>query len=427
MLPILVAAALLSGPTLREPVGRGPAPADPVGRRVASLLSGSPVVYRSVAVVPLYAPLPSAAGHGSATSVTWLDDELQARPVFDAGELYLRILNPTKHPVLVPAGTLFRHDGAEVFAGRGVVVPAQFAALLPATPHGPVTGAEHEPAGRVTPVATGAALHGGIAVRARVLSGWGVLGADRFADIQRLPQIRGPSGRLALRCEPVLDDFAGTAVGAVFLIGNRPVAAHVFGRHDHFRAAFPGLARAVYIQARQAERVGDGAAIRSATRKGDPIPPALAFLRSMLRRKGATSDSYDKGREVTFRDPLARAVGHAVLGPEGELVHLGAYAVGGLWPAENGAPGAAGGGAAGVPGAEPGRPDRRRPTPSEESPGATDRRPRPSLAAERQRARRPGPPDTGSPSPANQSGNGRPRGSPGASGGSTGGGGGRAR
>jgi len=203
---------------------------------------------------------------------------------------------------------------------------------------------------------------------------------------------------------------------AVFLIGNRPVAAHVFGRHDHFRAAFPGLARAVYIQARQAERVGDGAAIRSATRKGDPIPPALAFLRSMLRRKGATSDSYDKGREVTFRDPLARAVGHAVLGPEGELVHLGAYAVGGLWPAENGAPGAAGGGAAGVPGAEPGRPDRRRPTPSEESPGATDRRPRPSLAAERQRARRPGPPDTGSPSPANQSGNGRPRGSPGASG-----------
>ncbi len=398
MLSLLVA-ALVAGPVLRAPVGRGPVgsrtvPADPVRHRVAGLLAGPPVLHRSVAVVPLYASLPSLAGHGKGSSVTWLDRGLQARPLFEGNQSYLRVANPTPHPVLVPAGTLFQYGKSEAFTGRGVVVPANFAALLPAVLRHPRANEEHAPAGRVTPVATGAAMHPEINGDT-VASGWHVFGITRLVAIQRLGEIDRPTKTLVKHSQQALNDFGRTAVGAVFLVGNRPISAHVFGRHDLFRTAFADLARAAVIQARQVERAGNTAEIRRAARTGSPVPSALAFLRALQRYDGVTTESYAEGFEVAIRAPLERVVGQALLDRDRSLLHLAYYAVGGYWPATSLDARNEGGRAGGVPGGGPapkGPPTNPNP---EGSPGVTDRRPRPTIAAERQRARRPDPPNPG--------------------------------
>jgi hypothetical protein len=120
---------------------------------------------------------------------------------------------------------------------------------------------------------------------------------------------------------PALDAYAGTAVGAVFLVEDRPVAAHVFGRHDLFVAALPDLVPGVAAAARERPR-----------RTGvDARAVALAWLRAAARNGTGWSESCGEGSETTVIDPRQRTAGHAVTDERGTLVHA-AFHVAAAWP-----------------------------------------------------------------------------------------------
>jgi hypothetical protein len=114
----------------------------------------------------------------------------------------------------------------------------------------------------------------------------------------------------------MLDAFGGTAVGAVFLAEDRPVAAHVFGRRDLFAAALPDLLHGLGLEA------GAPAPQRSTV---DPRARALAWLREAARTGTGWSESHGAGFETTLVAARVLTLGHAVLDEQRTLVHAAFY------------------------------------------------------------------------------------------------------
>ena len=89
----------------RSPVGapgwekRG----DPVAHRVSSLLMGSGMHRGFVTVVPLFARIPSEAGHGRKDAPAWPSHSTPGRRLQESGQHYLRALNNSPRPVFVGA------------------------------------------------------------------------------------------------------------------------------------------------------------------------------------------------------------------------------------------------------------------------------------------------------------------------------------
>ena len=384
MLAKVAVLVLLAPALLREPIGQGAwrKGTDPVRRRVASLLAGTPVGVEGVTVVPLFARVPSEAGHGRPVDLAWDAGGIAGRVVRDDGRLYLRVINPTDRAVFVPAGAVFAVAGLEVFVERDAMVPPDFAALFPARASA-VTGDDVDKdfrwCGILPPAATGVLLHGGIPFQPATVNRWRLYGgAVTYAAVLRSHGVTKKHNALERKCARLADAAGGTAVGAVFLIANRPVSAHVFLTHSLFLTALPDLLRGVAAQAREWEmRAGGAKALAEATSRGSAHGRALAFLRQAIRAKGEWTESYGSGFEILSRSAPQTAMGHAIVDHRRTVLHAAYYVLGEYWP---GAPRRRANPNPPGPPPDDGKP--------ETAPGVIARKPRPSLSEKREQERK---------------------------------------
>jgi hypothetical protein len=301
--------------------------------------------------------------------VLWADDRLVARFLVDGAESYLRVVNPSPDTLLLAAGTVFARGEVEVAVARDIVIPGDFAALVPAAAlraAGPATDLAR--AGRLPPEATGSLLAGLPAFHGAMADVRALRGEEHLVAVLRSSPVQSRRSALAAASRDDVEGAPGTVVGAVFLVGDRPVAAHVFARHDLFMAALPDLLLGLAVAARD-EEIRHG---RLAPRKPpvDAKGRALGWLRSLLRTKASWSESYGAGFETLAVMPSRSAVLHAVIDQKGALVHAGFLAALAL-------PGAVNGRVAPLPPPEP-------PTNPDETPtGFRERRPRPTVQDER--------------------------------------------
>ncbi|MHC4957858.1 MAG: hypothetical protein ACYTGN_05735 [Planctomycetota bacterium] len=389
---------LLFAPAAEPRVPVGPAGwesrDDPVAHRVSSLLLGTERRRGFVTVIPLYARIPSEAGHGRKDAPAWPSATTPGKRLMESGQHYLRALNDSTRPVLVSAGAVYRYRGSELFVGRDALVSAAFAALLPAHPNyqseGNLSQAQLEYAGLLPPRMTGVLLHPKANPDAVVVAWKTHLKEAAYLEAREHPAVLSLWRGLSKECGKLPLEQSRTVVGAVFLVAGRPVATHVFGTNELFAAALPELLWGVAVQARvELGRYGpSGAAFNRLTRlaqASDERSHALASLRAALDAKTRWSESYGEGFESIAMLPSQRSVSHAVLDHRRRVVHFGLYALDDDWPRSG----------AGVrPGAPGGPPMPPRPpggNGSENAPGEVDRKPRPSLSDQRQRDRRPGP------------------------------------
>jgi hypothetical protein len=404
---------LLAPPVSREPVGGFDFDRleDPLERRVGSLLAGEPVFAGAVAIVPLHARIPSEAGHGSKGRILWADDRLVARFLVEDGEGYLRVVNPSPDTLLLAAGTVFARGSVEVAVARDVVIPGDFAALVPAAAVGPAEPASDlSREGRLPPLATGSLLAGLPAFHGALAEARALRGEDLIVGVLRSGAVQSRRAALGKAVARVSEGAGGTMVGAVFLVGGQPVSAHVFARHDLFLEALPDLLLGVALAARD-EELRYGRAPRPTI---DARGRALGWLRALLRESGPWSESYGAGFERLVVSSTTSAVCHAVIDQQGALVHAGFHAAVAI-------PGAANGGGT-VPLPPPNPPG----DPDETPTGFRERRPRPTVEDQRRGENNPNPgPHPDPPGPRAGPDPQGPGGGPGA--GPGGGGGGRAR
>ncbi|MHC5042955.1 MAG: ARPP-1 family domain-containing protein [Planctomycetota bacterium] len=374
---------LLAPGLLREPIGQGAwhKETDPVRRRAASLLAGAPVSAANVAVVPLFARVPSEAGHGQPVELAWDVGGVAGRIVSDDGRHYLRIINPTDRAVFVPAGAVFAVGGLEVFVERDAMVPPDFAALFPARANAAASvDRNFRWGGILPPAATGVLLHGGVAFQQATVNRWPLHGgAGTYAAVLRSHGVVRKHDALERKCARLADAAGGTAVGAVFLIANRPVSAHVFRTHALFLAALPDLLAGVAAQAREWElRAGGAKALARDMSSRSARGRAVAFLRRVIQVKGDWTESYGSGFEVIVRSAPETMVGHAIVDHRRTVLHAAWYVLGEYWP---------------------GTPQRPRTNPnppgsppddgkSEDAPGVVARKPRPSISEKREQERK---------------------------------------
>ena len=399
---------LLAPAVAREPVGNADWDRieDPLERRVASLLAGEPVSAGLATIVPLYARVPSEAGEGSKADVTWAAGDLCGRVLIEEDRVYLRITNPTQGAVFLAAGTVFAEKNLEVAVARDAILPPGFAALVPAAPLGSNNGTQDlGRAGLLTPAATGALLLGMPAFNNTIADARSLRGEESYLAVLASGVVVSRRDVLATRVAPCVRGLGGTAVGAVFLVGNRPVAAHVFARFDLFLDALPDLLRSLAVAVRDEEiRVGP-AAVRQQAAAADARGIALAWLREAMRVRAGWSESYGAGFETLTASPTQMTLGHAVVDQRRVLVHAGFYALQ-LWPQPQ----------TGGPGTIPDDPPNPPGNPNETPTGFRERRPRPTVEDERRGELNPNPgPNPGGatgsrpdPAPA-PSGSGRPR------------------
>jgi len=384
---------LLAAPfSAREPIGQGAwgKETDPVARRVSSVLAGAPIRRGFLTVVPLHARVPSEArmdegGPGFA------GPSLEGGEVPKGNHGYLRVRNERERPVLVLAGSVFvGPDAREVFLARDGVVPAGFAALFPSRPNDAFPSARAEDGmeclGVLPPLATGLLLHGQERFQAAVLQRWvQLLREESYVELARSSGVAGLWQAMRSLCRPLTSHSNPTAIGAVFLLGGRPVAAHLFATHELFAKALPDLLMGLAIQARELQlRYGPAAVtayaqLSKVAASADEQANAVSWLRNLVPVRGRQSESYGEGSEQLILSARSRTVGHAILDHRRVVIHIGYYELGSHWPGER------------PNGDLPPRPGRPGPGGSEASPGEIDRKARPSLAEARQRARRPGP------------------------------------
>lgn len=390
MHPLIAALLLLSPePAAREPVGRGAwrEHSNPVVQRISSLLAGLPRRCGFVSVVPLFARAPAEAGHDRTDGPVWIHASNTGKVLRDAGRTYLRIANPGVHPLLVPSGAVYLGAKEELAVTRGAIVGADFTALLPAKKN--TRGARVPGAGRfvgvLPPDLTGLVLHAGSDLKTWTSRRWRhTLRTGWYTEACRERSVRSLLAGLELTCHSLATAFGRTAVGAVFLIGGRPVAAHAFSTNDLFVQSMSDLLLGLAIQARQeqygfsmAPAIVDAQLTRRAE-VADERARALAYLRRSFAVKSIWRESSGEGHEMLLHDVGSRTVGHAVLDRQRTVAHFGLYALGPLWP----------GATAAAPGAPKG-PSSPGDGPGGTSPAAIDRKQRPSIAEERQRERKP--------------------------------------
>ncbi len=388
----LLAFLLLLAPAApREPVGGLDSERieDPVERRVASLLAGEPVFAGIAAVVPLYARVPSEAGHGRPCDIACAGNGLRARFLVEDGRSYLRVANPTHDPVFLAAGTVFSRDAVEVAVARDAVIPGDFAALVPAAALGAaVQGGDLDLAlaGALPPPSTGALLVGMPAFDATLKDARALRGEELYLPVLASGAVRSRRDGILALLEPHLRGFGGTAVGAVFLVGDRPVAAHVFARHDLFLAALDGLLDGIAVAVRDEElRHGRAAAAQRQLPAADTKSRALAWLRAAVRTEAVYCESYGAGFETLVVNRAQAFVVHAVVDQQRALIHAGFYAIPVLPSADGETVG-------------PLPPPRPPEDPDETPTGFRERRPRPTVEDERRDDQNPNPgPHPGAP------------------------------
>jgi hypothetical protein len=354
--------------------------------------------------VPLYARVPSEAGHGRPRDILWADDRLAARFLVEDGEGYLRVVNPSPDTLLLAAGTVFARGDVEVAVARDVVVPGDFAALVPAAALGdPVPATDLARAGRVPARALGALLAGLPAFRGAIAEARALRGEELLARALRGGPVQSRRSALSAASAAEMEGLGGTAVGAVFLVRGRPLEAHVFGRHDIFLAALPDLLLGLALSARD-EELSNGR-----PQPGEPAVDArgraVGWLRAMLRAETPWSESYGAGFEALVLVQSLSAAFHAVVDSQGALVHAGFHAAPPIPAARDPAPR--------PPSGPPGNPD--------ETPAARGRQARPTVEDERRAGMKPDPGPQ--PGPGQRGGaDPDPRGGPGAAPGGVGGG-----
>jgi len=385
MSAIPVVLLLLAPPVAREPVGLPgwERTGDPLQRRVSGLLAGEPVVSGPATVVLLFARVPSEAGHGTESAISWARGDLRARFLVEDGQGYLRIANRSAEPVLVPAGSVFVRGGIEVAVARDAVVPPDFDALVPAAPLRPPSaqGVDLARMGTLPPLGTGALLAGVPAFDAALAWQRALRGEELLLPVLRSGGTLARRDALLTALGRDVGGSGGTAVGAIFLVGDRPLAAHVFARHDLFVEALPDLLLGLAVAVRDAE-LREGRALKRRLTAPDARSRAVAWLRGISGVDPKWCESYGAGFEAVTMSADRMAVGHAVVDPQRSLIHAGFFAVI-AFPS----PAAL---ASSTPPDPPSNPD-------ETAPGVRERKPRPTFEDERRNARSPRPGAPGRP------------------------------
>ncbi len=305
------------------PAGAGAEGADPLERRVAGLLAGAPAFSGIAAVVPLYERTPE---EGAEAEPAWADGALSGRLLVEDGRTYLRVVNPRRDPVLLSAGIVFAGGAAEVAVARDALIPGDFAALVPAAPlRSAPPCADLAPVGALPPAAISALLAGPAEFDATVAAFRALRGEERYLPVLANEAVRARHARLAALVASMLRGRGGTVVGAVFLVRDRPVAAHLFASHELFAAALPDLLSAFAVEIRDRELAGQAGARRRPT-SAVARQRALLWLREVARPGAAWSESCGFGSEMFFSDPTVPAIGHAVADGRQRLVHAGIHA-----------------------------------------------------------------------------------------------------
>jgi hypothetical protein len=171
-------------------------------------------------------------------------------------------------------------------------------------------------------------------------------------------------------------------VGLVLVVGDRPVAARIFARHDLFEEALPDILLGFAVAVSDVESPqGDAGHLVPAEARGR----AIGWLRSVARTRAPWGESFGAGFETVFTCSAPSAAVHGVADQQRSLVHAGFYA---LPPAAQQGQGGPGG-----PSEPPTPPDK----PDETPTGFRERRPRPTVEDERRSGLNPNPGPHGDP------------------------------
>jgi len=377
---------LLAAPVFaREPVGHGEWDRlpDPVHQRLSSLLVGDPLRNYGITIVPIHARVPSEAGHGRTDLPRLVGKKVVARPLFEDGRWFLRVVNDGEDAVFLPAGLCLARAKDEFYLARDTVIKGEFAAIVPGVRLGLDENEDEDEnmaaLGFITPELV-ASIAGPIGARH---VNWTSYVAENFRTATERSINAQRSTVLVKAAATLLDGDDATIVGAAFFIGATPVAAHVFADTRTFLAALPGLLQGVALQEVRWARFSTKQALVHAARQLDGRARTLGILRRIVALRGASKESHSAGTEVLYvdaRDGFAQAL----LSEKGEPLHI-AYYRGGV--PQKGAPArpAAGGG----PPAPPAPPNDPNGPKREKSNGEMQRTARPTAEEERVRARRP--------------------------------------
>jgi hypothetical protein len=281
--------------------------------------------------------------------------------------------------VFLAAGTVFAGGGVEAAAARDAVIPPEYAALVPAAALRGGGGADLEPAGALPPHAT-AALVAGLPAFLPEMRSFVLRGDDRYTALMASGPVRARRDALMALVKPMTGGFGGTMVGAVLVVGDRPVAVRIFARHDLFLEALPDMILGFAVAVRDEQL---GAPDASHIAPVEARSRALGWLRAVVRTRGAWTESYGAGFETVFTTAMPSAAVHAIADHQHSLVHAGFYSIRESPQAQLGEPS--------VP---PPPPD----TPDETPTGFRERRPRPTVEDERRSDQNPNPGPHGDPS-----------------------------
>ncbi len=380
-LPILLAPLVT-----REPVGLNEwhRAADPVHRRIGSLLVGTPIDFDAITVVPLHARVPSEAGHARTDLplvATGLG--LAAKPMFEDGRWYLRLINDNERPVFLASGTCVASAGVEYVLTRDVVVRAKFAAITPIVKQidGAPRNDEHVEVLGVLPPELVAPLSGTMAATTIYWQAYGEVSLRRA-----LSRARSRARFVALQRAVAAEiGKAGqeTTVGIAIFMAGVPIAAHVYLDRNTLLKSLDSILAATALQDIRWRRVGVAKDFRKRAHALDARAATLRLMRQVLYTTGERAELAGEGSHTRYIHPN---VGYydALVTESQEVLHV-AYRRGGLRPTN------AGGTSRRGPNGSPAPPPGPGPTPNrpnEESNGERARRARPTKEDERLNERR---------------------------------------
>ena len=360
---------------------------DPARKALQRLLDGvqfgHAVATGPTYLVPAYRGGP-AAGAGIADPLS-APAVLRAEEVVEGDSLFLRVRNPGPVAIVLPAGAVFGSGAREVALKRGVVVPREFAVLVPARAlRGESTHEQQEFVGQLPPRGAAALFDqdpakGVLAARLEWEQSWGVRSVAALASIKG---VGGARARLAALWSMLPQSVLDSACGVVVLYKAKVQAFYVCRSPRLFRQVLPSLLDGIAVNTAAIEKRAKSDAVWL---WGPDLARsrAAAFRRLVEQAPAALVEAFGAGFELEVRDPPAGVAGQVLL-DEARRGLLGTFFnVTKHQPKAAGKPGRGGAGG----GAGNGQPPPPTP-PAESSPMQVDRKPRPSIGERRQRDRK---------------------------------------
>jgi hypothetical protein len=307
--PVAPAAAPYGAPATGVPSTRGISTSSPVSRKIHALLAGDAVLVRSIALVPIHAPVPSLARLPATARPIWESDTLQARSV-SAQTLLLR--SAGAHRALIVPGRVYVTKAGQLRPMEPIVTLLSGSAFVRGTVVG--SGGAVVSSRWMDALATG-----------RLLSGESV-GAAAFSTDLHAGGLQAK--RLLHETRGWHEQFGGTIVGIVALVGGEPVFAAIFGDRSLFESSRRDLVAITVATARR--RVIEGVpntVLRRRAERANSQGRAVAFLRDAVAERGTQRELAGSDRFWSSRDSRRTWIAQALLDHEGRLTYFGVWRV----------------------------------------------------------------------------------------------------